>query len=75
MDAFQLIPPEQVRAMARTDPYWVGRGFATIGLAIEAIEQDDHKRARRDLRGCLAEFIASPVPQEELRADLRRYLK
>ena len=71
MDVFSL---EEVRAMARTEPYWTGRMSATIGIAIEAIDEDDPKRARRDLRGCLAEFIASPVPQEELRRDLRRYL-
>ena len=72
MDVFSL---EQVREMAKTEPYWTGRMSATIGIAIEAIDQNDAKRARRDLRGCLAEFIASPIPQEELRQDLRRYLK
>lgn len=63
-----------ITELARMDAYWTGKMSATIGIAIEAIDQNDSKRARRDLRGCLAEFIASPVPQEELRQDLRRYL-
>lgn len=65
---------EELQAMARTEPFWTGKMSATIGIAIEAIGQSDPKRARKDLRSTLAEFIASPVPSDELRGLLRPYL-
>ena len=64
----------ELRAMERTEPFWTGRMSATIGIAIEAIDEKDPKRARKDLRNCLAEFITSPVPSDELRGLLRPYL-
>lgn len=71
MDAFSLIPSE----MVKTDPYWVGTFAAVAGEASQAIDESDPKRARRLLRSTLAEFIASPVPNEELRQMLRGYLR
>lgn len=71
MDAFSLLPSE----MARTDAYWVGRMSATLGIAAESIDNSNPKGARRELRSVLAEFIASPVPSEELREMLRGYLE
>jgi len=77
MDAFRLIPPDEARAMERDypDAFWSGKLSATLGIAIEAIDQQDPKRARKDLRSTLAQFIASPVPSEELRGYLRPYLE
>jgi hypothetical protein len=65
MDAFQLVP------MEHADAFWVGRLSACIG---EASERTTEKHVRDDLRDCLAQFIASPVPSEELRRLLRPYL-
>jgi hypothetical protein len=69
MDALKLIPE-----MTRSDPYWVGTFAATIGIAAQAIDQGMPKEARRMLREALADFIASPLPSEELRVTLRGYL-
>ncbi len=44
---------------------------ATIGEASTRVKEKD---VRDDLRACLSEFIASPVPSEELRKMLRPYL-
>jgi hypothetical protein len=71
VDAFNLIPSE----MVKTDPYWLGSFAAVAGIAAQAIDEHDPKRARRLLRSTLAEFIASPVPNEELRSMLRGYLR
>jgi hypothetical protein len=65
MDALSLIP------MERTDGYWIGRLSVAVGYGTEHTD----KHAREVLRECLAEFIASPVPSEELRKALRGYLK
>jgi hypothetical protein len=48
---------------------------ATLGIAAESIDNSNPKGARRELRSVLAEFIASPVPSEELREELRGYLE
>jgi hypothetical protein len=55
-----------------TDGFWLGRLSACVG---ESAVRTQDKRVREDLRACLSEFIASPVPSEELRNILRRYLK
>lgn len=54
-----------------TDAYWVGRMSACIG---ESAVRTQDRYVREDLRACLAEFIASPVPTEALRVKLRPYL-
>jgi hypothetical protein len=55
-----------------TEGFWLGRLSAHIG---EAINPDRNPKAvRAELKAALAEFIASPVPSEELRVILRRYL-
>ncbi len=54
-----------------TDGFWRGRMAATIGEASTRVKEKD---VRDDLRACLSEFIASPVPSEELRKMLRPYL-
>ena len=64
-----------VREMERTAGFWLGRLSATVGIAAEALDHEDPKRARKDLRATLAEFVASPVLSEELRKLLREYLR
>lgn len=59
--------------MERTDGFWLGRLSAAIGEAVHPKRDPQH--VREELRSTLAEFIASPVPSEELRCILRRYLK
>lgn len=71
MDACSLTRSE----MARTDAYWVGQMSATLAIAAESIDNHNPKGARRELRSVLAEFIASPVPSDELRDMLRGYLR
>lgn len=54
--------------------YWLGALSTSAGIAAQTVTQQP-KTAQKDLQKCLAEFIASPVPSEELREILRRYLK
>ncbi len=54
--------------------FWVGRMAAAMGEAAQ-VARDDPKWTQSFLRSALAEFIASPVPAEETRVMLRRYLK
>ena len=70
MDAFKLIPEA-----ARSDAYWTGSLSTTIAIAAQYLDHRDHRGAKKLLRSQLAEFIASPVPSEELRVILRGYLK
>ena len=61
--------------MHKTDGFWLGRLSAAIGEASKRLPDAHPKDVRADLRSTLAEFIASPVPSEELREILRTYLK
>lgn len=54
-----------------TDGFWLGRLSACVG---ESAVRVTDRGVREDLRACLSEFIASPVPSEELRQLLRPYL-
>jgi hypothetical protein len=65
---------EHTHHMERTEGFWVGRLGAACGEASRMIENSDPKAARRYLQSTLADFIASPVPQEETRKLLRPYL-
>lgn len=51
--------------------FWLG--FLTTAMG-EAARMDT-KESQTFLRKRLAEFVASPAPSEELREQLRRYLK
>ena len=57
---------------SHTDGFWLGRLSGCLG---ESAVRTQDKRVREDLRNCLSEFIASPVPSPELREMLRPYLK
>lgn len=59
--------------MHKTDGFWLGRLSAAIGEAVHPKRDPQH--VREELRLTLAEFIASPVPSEELRVILRKYLE
>lgn len=59
----------------RSDGYWLGRMSCVLGIAAQYIDEGAEKEARKHLRSTLAEFIASPVPCEEVRESLRRYMK
>lgn len=59
--------------LERSDPFWLGRLSAAIGEAVHPKRDPEH--VREDLRQTLAAFIASPVPSEELRVILRKYLR
>ncbi len=52
--------------------YWNGRLGATVGYAAKEMPKGHQREVVKET---LAEFIASPVPSEELRAMLRTYLK
>jgi hypothetical protein len=54
--------------------FWIGQLSTTVAIASQTV-RDQPKAAQKDLRSCLAEFIASPVPSEELREILRPYLE
>ena len=58
----------------QTDGYWLGRMSAVLGIAAQYLDEGREKDARRHLRSTLAAYIASPVPCEEVREDLRKYL-
>ena len=68
MDALRLIKHEH----AHTDGYWMGA--LSMRIAISAQTLGKHE-VGHELRETLAQFIASPVPSEELRGMLRGYLK
>lgn len=54
--------------------YWLGALSTTVGIAAQTVTQKP-TAAQKDLQACLREFLASPVPSDELRAILRQYVK
>ncbi len=56
----------------RTEGFWLGRLGATVGYAAKEMPKGHQREVVKE---ALAEFIASPVPSEELRKMLRIYLK
>lgn len=67
MDALSLIP----QAFQEHPSFWLG----SLSAALGEVARMPEKEAQRYCRSKVAEFIASPVPSEELREALRGYLR
>ena len=65
-DVFALIEP-----YSDTDGYWLGRFSTLLGEA--AKDADGFWRGQ--FRTTIREFVASPVPSDELKQSLREYLR
>ena len=73
MDALSLIQYEH----ARTQGSWMGALSMRIAISAKDLRRKNApaEQIAKELNATLAEFIASPVPSEGLRAVLHGYLK